>query len=50
MQWFELYVVDENLFNDFLIGKRKWISYVIKAYLIYDIYLVYIVEAFVTKN
>jgi hypothetical protein len=43
--------MDEELFNDFLIGKWKWIVYVIKAYyfMIYILYmgwrpLLYLVE------
>ena len=29
------------MFNDFLIGKWKWILYVMKAYLIHDLYFVF---------
>ena len=42
--------MDENLFNEFLIGKVKWSSYVIKAYLIHDLYFIYVVDAFITLN
>ena len=37
-----------KLIYDFLNGKWKWISYAIKAYLIHDSYLVYVVEALIT--
>ena len=30
----ELHAMDEKMFNDSLIGKQTWISYVIKAYVI----------------
>ena len=43
----ELYAMDERMFNNFLIGTSKWISYVIKVYLIPD---VYVVKAFITLN
>ena len=39
--------MDENLFNDFLIGMWKWVVYVIKAYLLHGLYFVYVVEAFI---
>ena len=35
----ELHALDEKALNDFLIGKWKWISYTIKAYLIHDFYI-----------
>ena len=31
---FELHVMNETIFNDFLIGKSKWILCVINSYLI----------------
>ena len=37
----------EKMFNDFLFEKWNWISYVIKAYLIHDLYVVKVVEAFI---
>ena len=46
----ELHDVDENLFNDFLIKELAWILHVIKAYLIHDLQVVYVVEAFITLN
>ena len=46
----ELHPVDENMFNDFLIGKWMWIEYVIKACLLHDMYYVYVVEAFITLH
>ena len=39
--------MNENVFNDFLIGMWKWVVYAIKAYLPYGLYFVHIVEAFV---
>ena len=30
------------MFNDFLIGKQKWSLYVIEAYIIHDLYYIYI--------
>ena len=36
-----------KMLNDFLIGKWKWITYVIKAYVFHDLYFVYVVEAFI---
>ena len=36
-----------KMFKDFLIGKWKWIKYVIKAYVFHDLYFVYVVEAFI---
>ena len=44
----ELHVMDERMLNEFLIG--KWILYVIKACLIHDVYLVYLVETCITSN
>ena len=43
----ELHLMDENMFNDLLIRKWKWISHVIKAYTIHDLY---VVEAFITSH
>ena len=42
--------MDERMFNDFLVGKWKWVLYVIKAYLIHDLCFVHVVEAFITLN
>ena len=39
--------MNENVFNDFLIGMWNWVVYAIKAYLPYGLYFVHIVEAFV---
>ena len=33
----ELHIMDEKMFNDFLIGRWKWIVYVIRVYLIHDL-------------
>ena len=38
------------MFNDLLIGKWKWIVYVIKAYLFHVLNCVYVVDAFITSN
>ena len=38
--------MDENMINDFLISKWKWIEYVIKACLVHDIDYVYVMEEF----
>ena len=38
--------MNEKMFNDFLIGKWKWVIHVINAYLIWDLYFVYVVETF----
>ena len=40
----------QNSFNDFHVGKMKVDLYVIKAYLIQDLYFVYVVEAFITLH
>jgi len=42
-----LHATSEKMFNDFLIGKWKWILYVINEYLIQNLYFVYVVEAFI---
>ena len=41
---------EKKMFNDFLIGERKWILYAIKTYTINDLYFVYVVEASITLN
>ena len=46
----KVHVVYEKMFNENIIGKWKWISYVIKVYFIHDLYLVYIVETFIILN
>jgi hypothetical protein len=46
----ELYVMDNKMSIDFLIRKWAYILRVIKAYLIHDLYFVYVVEAFITLN
>ena len=46
----ELHAMDGKLFNDFLIGKWKWILLVMKASLVNRYYFVYVVEAFNTLN
>ena len=35
-----------NMFNDFRLGKWKWILYVINEYFIWYLYFLYVVEAF----
>jgi hypothetical protein len=44
----ELHVVDEEIFYDFLVGKGKWKSHVIKVYLNHGLYPVYVAESFIT--
>ena len=39
--------MDEKMVNGFLIERWKWSVEVIKAYLIHDLYFVYVVEAFI---
>ena len=46
----ELHAMDEKMLNEFFIRIWTWISHVIKACLIHDIYCVYVVEALVTLN
>ena len=46
----ESHVIDEKMFNDFLIGKWKWILLVIKAYLIHDFHIIYVLEVFIILN
>ena len=38
----------KEVFNSFLIGMRKLVVWVTKAYLFHDVYYVYVVEAFIT--
>ena len=38
-----LHAKDESMFNDFLIEKWKWISYVVKTYFIYGLWLCVII-------
>ena len=45
----ELHVMDESIFNEFLIRKRMWILHVIYAYLINDL-CEYVVRAFIKLN
>ena len=45
-----LHAMDEKMFNDNLIRKWEYILYVMKAYLIHDLYFVYVVEAFIMLN
>ena len=40
----------DKMFNDLLIAKWKWILHVMKAYLIHDLYIVYVADAFTTLN
>ena len=47
---YELYPMEEKMFNDFLIDNGKRIIHVIKVYLFHDLYFVYVVEAFITLN
>lgn len=42
--------MNEQMVNDFLTGKCKWILYIIKACSIHEYVFVYVVEAFVTLN
>ena len=42
--------IEKELFNDFLIGKWKWIYICNKAYLIHDYDIVDLVDAFITSN
>ena len=46
----ELHAMNEKMFNDFFIGKCKWILYVIKACLIHVYFIIlffaYVVKAF----
>jgi hypothetical protein len=44
----DLHAMDEKIFNDFFIGKGKWVLYVIN--LISFLYFVYVVEAFITLH
>ena len=46
----ELHATNEKKFNEFLIGKWKWVLYVIKAYLIHDLYVVHVVKEIITLN
>ena len=46
----KLHAMDEKISNDFLIGMSKWITHVIKAYLIHELYTINVVEAFITLN
>jgi hypothetical protein len=43
--YYELTCIDEKVFNEFLIGKWKYIAYIIKAYTFHDLSFVYVVEA-----
>ena len=42
--------MDEKVFANFLIEKRKWTVYVIKAYLFHILHFVHVVEAFNTLD
>ena len=43
----EFHAMDEKNFDDFQIGKWKWILYVINAHLVWQLIFVYVVEAFI---
>ena len=40
-------MIQWEMFNDLLVGKWKWIIYVIKTYLFHDSYFVYVAEAII---
>ena len=46
----ELHPLKKKAFIKFLIGKSKWIVYVVKAYIFRGSYFVYVEEAFMTLN
>ena len=46
----ELHAMNVKMLNDFLIGRWKWISYVIEVYLNHDLFFVHVVKAFITLN
>ena len=46
----ELYPMDKNNFNNFLIRGWQWIIHVKKAYSYQYLYFVYVVEAIITLN
>ena len=39
--YYDLCPIHEKVFKDFLVGKWKWIIYVVKGRLFHDIYFVY---------
>ena len=46
----KLHAMANNKFDVFLIRKPTWILHVTRAYSVYDLYLVYVVETFITLN
>ena len=46
----DLHAMDEKIFDDFLIGKWKWIVHVINTYVIQGLDFVYTVDAFITLH
>jgi len=48
--YYKIHPPNENIFNNFFNAKWKWIEYVIKAYLFHDLYLMYVVEAFIALD
>ena len=41
--YYDLYPMNDKMFNDFLVGKSKGIMYAVKARLCHDLYFVYVV-------
>ena len=46
LDYYELHPIHEKVFNDFVIGKWKWIVYVLKAFLFMIGNFVYVMKAF----
>ena len=46
----ELHAMDAIMLEKFCIGKQEWMLHVIEAYLVYDLYFLYLVGAFITPT